>query len=76
MAYLLFAGDDYYPIGGAEDLKGRFDTLEAAIAGHDQKEYKYSGGWANVLCLESLKVMKRFNRGNWRDTNDGTEPHL
>lgn len=65
MAYLLFAGDDYYPNGGAEDLQGRFDTLEAAIAAHDPNKHKYSGGWANVLCLDSLKIVKVFNRGTW-----------
>jgi hypothetical protein len=67
MAYLLFAGDDYYPCGGAEDLQGRFDTLEAAVAAHDPTKYGYSGGWASVLCLESLKVAKFFNRGVWTD---------
>jgi hypothetical protein len=67
MAYLLFAGDDYYPSGGAEDLQGRFETVDAAIAGHDPTKYKYEGGWANVLCLDSLKMVKVFNRGTWSD---------
>lgn len=26
--YLLFAGDYYYPLGGTNDLKYTFDTLE------------------------------------------------
>ncbi len=30
--YLLFAGEQYYPLGGWDDLKGSFDTVEAAIA--------------------------------------------
>ena len=65
MAYLLFAGNDYYPRGGARDLVGRFDTIEAAIGGHDPRRFKYDGGWANVLCLETLAVVKRFSRGKW-----------
>jgi hypothetical protein len=28
MQYLLFAGDDLYPDGGASDLKDRFATME------------------------------------------------
>lgn len=65
MAYLLFAGDDYYPCGGAEDLEGRFGTLEAAVAGHEPTKYQPGGGWANVLCLGSLKIVKYFSRGTW-----------
>ena len=56
MAYLLFAGDHYYPEGGAYDLQGKFDTIEAAIAGHVPKTFEYNGGWANVLCLGNGSV--------------------
>lgn len=30
MRYLVFGGDDYYPAGGAHDIKGRFDDLDTA----------------------------------------------
>ncbi len=39
--YLLFSGDEYYPLGGWNDFKGSFDTLEEAkeakekLSGHD-----------------------------------------
>ncbi|MBY0438776.1 MAG: hypothetical protein K2W80_11330 [Burkholderiales bacterium] len=68
MSYLLFAGEDYYPEGGAWDLQGRFDTIDAAIAGHDAR-FDYNGGWANVLCLNSLKIVKVFGPDGeaWRD---------
>ena len=26
--YLVFCGDDYYPIGGMNDFKGDYDTLK------------------------------------------------
>lgn len=29
--YLLFAGFDYYPLGGWDDFKGDFDTKESAL---------------------------------------------
>ena len=70
MAFLLFAGDDYYPKGGAEDLQGRFYTLQEAIAAHDTGKYEYEGGWANVLSLESMQVAKRYSRGTWFEPNE------
>jgi hypothetical protein len=53
--FLVFYGDDYYPMGGAEDLAGDFDTREAAItsAKEAQKEH---GGWAHVLDTETGKM--------------------
>ena len=30
MRYLVFGGHDYYPAGRAQDIKGRFEDLEAA----------------------------------------------
>ena len=70
MAYLLFAGNDYYPKGGANDLKGSFDTLDSAIAKHNPAEFRYDGGWANVLCTDSLKLVKKFSRGRWYDPEE------
>ena len=31
--FILFAGDHYYPAGGAEDMIGFFPTVSAAVAG-------------------------------------------
>lgn len=61
MGYLLFAGVEYYPEGGAEDLQGHFDTIDAAIAGYDSKNFE----WANILCLDSLKIVCHFYDGEW-----------
>jgi hypothetical protein len=68
MAYLLFAGDDYYPNGGAEDLQGQFETLEDAINAHDHNKYRHYGGWANILNLDPLGIVMYFNRGKWSET--------
>lgn len=32
MKYLVMAGDDYYPLRRAEDVRGSFETLEKARA--------------------------------------------
>jgi hypothetical protein len=65
--FLLFAGNDYYPIGGAFDFESAHDTLPDAIAAHDPEEYKYSGGWANIFDTSSLTIVKSFMRGTWTD---------
>lgn len=69
MAYLLFSGEFYYPQGGAEDLRGKFDTVEAAVAAYDPSKH-YEGGWANVLCLTSLKIVRSANAGEWQEVSD------
>ena len=66
MAYLLFSGNDDYPKGVADYLQGKFDTIEAAVAAHDLTAFEYDGDWANVLCLDTLKVVKEFYAGTWR----------
>lgn len=63
MSYLLFAGNDYYPYGGADDLQGKFDTVDEAIAAHDPN--KYDEPWAHVFCLESLSIVKEFHDEEW-----------
>ena len=65
MAYLLVDGDDYYPSGWAEDLVGKFDTVDAAIAAHKPSRYIENMSWANVLCLDTLTIVKYFYRGEW-----------
>ena len=67
--YLLFAGDDYYPQGGALDLVGAFDSMEAAIAAHDPAKFSYDGGWANILCLDEMRILHFFDRGIWSEKN-------
>ena len=65
MSVLLFAGDDYYPLGGARDLQGKYETAEEAIKAHDPTEFTYEGGWSNILDLESLQTVGVFDRGQW-----------
>ena len=65
MGYLLFTGNDFYPMGGANDLIGRFETINEAIEHHDKKEF--SGRWAHILNLDTLSVVKVFIRGEWFD---------
>lgn len=68
--FLLFAGDDYYPEGGAEDFIGSYDRLDDAIKAHDPNEYLVAGGWANVFDLEEEKIVKYFYRGVWYNEDE------
>ena len=63
--FLLFAGSNYYPEGGAYDFKGSFDTVELAVKAHDPNEQKLDGGWANIFDLKEEKIVKQFYEGNW-----------
>lgn len=65
--FLLFAGNDYYPVGGAYDFKGSFDTQAQAAKAHNPNEHKYDGGWANIFDLKEEKIVKQFSRGTWYD---------
>ena len=64
--FLLFAGDDYYPEGGAKDFKGSFSSMEGAQAAHDPDEFRYDGGWANIFDTGTLSIAMSFSRGIWK----------
>ena len=68
--FLLFAGSNYYPEGGAYDFKGSFETSELAVKAHDPSDYiipkyKCCDGWANIFDLKEEKIVKQFYEGNW-----------
>lgn len=63
--YLLFAGEDYYPGGGANDLKGDFDTIEEAVNALHHKDYRDC--FAHVFDLTTKKIVKHHSRGDWQD---------
>jgi hypothetical protein len=63
--FLLFAGDDYYPKGGAKDLVGTFESVESSVDEHYPERYRYDGGWAHIYDSEKGEIVKSFNRGVW-----------
>jgi len=58
--FALFAGADFYPAGGMEDLIGRFDSLEEALVAA-QDEDPESGGydWYQIVDLTTFTVVAR-----------------
>ena len=63
--YLLFAGEDYYPSGGAYDFVGSFDSIDEAVNALNYKEYRDC--WANVFDLTTEKIVKHHSRGVWQN---------
>jgi hypothetical protein len=45
MRYMLFAGDSYYPCGGMEDFRGRFDTMAELVVNIGRAD------WFNVYDI-------------------------
>lgn len=80
MRYLLFAGHDYYPDGGIDDLRHQADTIDELkqyfkdnhrdISGHS-----YTSNWGHIVDAETFKVALRgsadqFDNGvifEWRE---------
>lgn len=54
--FALFAGEDYYPIGGYGDWKGTYSTLEKA-----QKAIDPSCDWYHIVNLESGEIYEESN---------------
>ncbi len=68
--FLLFAGDCYYPDGGALDFRGDFGNLQNAINYHSTLNIPtISGGWAHVFDFKEKKIVKWYstNSGEWTD---------
>jgi hypothetical protein len=70
MAYLLFAGNNYYPEGGVDDLIGHFDTIEDAVSATPMDRLGGDNSWANIFCLTSLKKKKYLYGGKWFDVEN------
>ena len=59
--FALFAGEDYYPSGGMDDLVGRFDSVEEALVVAFTYEDENSRGydWHQVVDLTTFTVVAR-----------------
>lgn len=61
MRYLLFMGDDYYPLGGASDLQLCTETLPTVDTLPDDVD------WAHVYDLETRTLV-----ADWQRVPEGT----
>jgi hypothetical protein len=56
--FLLFAGSTYYPAGGWKDFKGRFGTLEEAIAWVADNAVAGCYEWWHVADAATHEIVK------------------
>lgn len=54
--YLLFAGPNYYPSGGLDDLVKSFDSIEEAKA-FAEADHEETYEWAQIVETKSLKLV-------------------
>jgi hypothetical protein len=53
--YLVFAGDNYYPSGGAFDFVSALATLEEATAAANA--FKMRSDWAHVFDMQLGRIV-------------------
>jgi len=67
--FMLFAGDEYYPLGGMCDFAGHFDTLEAASEFLNGKGIGCANSydWAHTYNIqdESMLWLRKNSEGVW-----------
>lgn len=64
MIYLLFAGNEYYPSGGAKDFRGTFDTSEAAQIARPNCD------WAHVAEFDgkTMRILREWEAPDYGGT--------
>jgi len=67
--YLLFSGDTYYPCGGAEDLRGDFDTKSECCEKFDKIKSRCVSRhadpddlWGHVFDTQSNEIVLKLGR--------------
>lgn len=58
MMYYLFAGDNYYPMGGALDYIGTFPSKEKAVHAAAALKFPYSDYWWHIADSKMNIVAK------------------
>lgn len=56
--FLLFSGDEFYAGGGAFDLEGDFDDLEAAVLAAEDED----ADWWHVYDLEEKRIARKSKK--------------
>lgn len=57
LRYHLFAGDDYYPLGGWEDWRGAFATIEEALVA--AADTRRSQDWWHIVDIAEHKIIRK-----------------
>jgi hypothetical protein len=57
----LFAGYQYYPLGGMKDFRGRFDTVEEAENEGKRLNNLTDADWWQVIDLQTFETVKEWS---------------
>ena len=57
MDYILFAGNNYYPNGGAEDIIGTFSSMEEAKEGYIEASMRSPYEWMHIYCISEGRIV-------------------
>lgn len=65
--YLLFAGHNYYPLGGFNDFHDSFKSIDSAKkwfgSNHSKISDSYVAHWGQVVDRKTLKIVATFKQG-------------
>jgi hypothetical protein len=56
--FLLFGGDQYYPLGGWQDYKGDFDTKEQAL----KEAANWSWDWYQIVDSKKGEIVEEHSK--------------
>jgi hypothetical protein len=56
--YLIFAGDNYYPAGGADDLKHICGSKQEALSEFLKLR---KSDWVHVYCTDKQRIVASFH---------------
>lgn len=70
MRFFLFAGETYYPAGGARDYRGSYPTLNAALVAFDRRAGEAGWDWGHIAELTDSGQLVIV----WRTDEEGYQP--
>lgn len=60
MKYIIFAGDNYYPLGGIKDIKGSTNFLVKALIMFDHQIRNCNYDWVQLVEVKTLTIVKEY----------------
>jgi|TARA_B100000900_G_C20588892_1_gene720816 hypothetical protein len=60
--YIIYAGDEYYPRGGANDIVGYYDTYDLTLQKFQQIVHSYD--WIQVLDIDTKEIVKYYYKND------------
>jgi hypothetical protein len=61
--YFLFSGSNHYPLGGWEDFRGNFVSVDEALMFLRRSIEADERNWYHVIDIDSQSIIKEFPEG-------------